>query len=50
VFRRELLLGDGVQSVQAMPSGVIWTSYVDEGIFGRLGWSRGMPPFAAALR
>lgn len=38
-FRRELLLGDGIQSVQTTPSGVIWTSYFDEGIFGNFGWN-----------
>jgi hypothetical protein len=37
-FAREILLGDGVQSVQATSSGVIWTSYFDEGVFGNYGW------------
>jgi hypothetical protein len=37
-FAREILLGDGIQSVQATSSGVIWTSYFDEGIFGNYGW------------
>jgi hypothetical protein len=35
---RELLLGDGIQSVQATSSGVIWTSYFDEGVLGNHGW------------
>lgn len=37
-FAREILLGDGIQSVQATSSGVIWTSYFDEGVFGNYGW------------
>jgi hypothetical protein len=37
-FAREILLGDGIQSVQASSSGVIWASYFDEGIFGNYGW------------
>jgi hypothetical protein len=36
---REILLGDGIQSVQATSDGVIWTSFVDEGVFGNYGWS-----------
>ncbi|MFL5339503.1 MAG: hypothetical protein ACJ8F7_04980 [Gemmataceae bacterium] len=35
---REILLGDGIQSVQTTGEGVIWTSYFDEGIFGSFGW------------
>jgi hypothetical protein len=38
-FNREILLGDGIQSVQATSSGIIWTSFFDEGIFGNFGWS-----------
>ena len=38
-FAREILLGDGIQSVQATSKGVIWTSYFDEGIFGNYGWN-----------
>jgi outer membrane protein assembly factor BamB len=38
-FLREILLGDGIQTVQAMSSGVIWTSYFDEGVFGNYGWT-----------
>ena len=37
-FAREILLGDGIQTVQATYSGVIWTSYFDEGVFGNFGW------------
>ncbi len=37
-FIREILLGDGIQAVQATPGGVVWTSYFDEGIFGNYGW------------
>jgi hypothetical protein len=37
-FAREILLGDGIQSVQTTSSGVIWTSYFDEGVFGNYGW------------
>ncbi|OMF43514.1 hypothetical protein [Paenibacillus peoriae] len=35
----ELLLGDGIQSVQVTEEGTIWTSYFDEGIFGNYGWN-----------
>jgi hypothetical protein len=38
-FVREFLLGDGIQSVQTTPGGVIWTSYFDEGVFGNFGWN-----------
>src|SRR5919204_7050215 len=37
-FSREVLLGDGIQSVQTTPGGIIWTSYFDEGVFGNYGW------------
>ncbi|MBI1325905.1 hypothetical protein GC170_22320 [bacterium] len=46
-FLREILIGDGIQSVQTTPQGVIWTSYFDEGIFGNYGW--GNPVGAAGL-
>ncbi|HEV8067358.1 MAG TPA: hypothetical protein VGP76_06460 [Planctomycetaceae bacterium] len=36
----EILLGDGIKSVQTTPAGVIWTSYFDEGVFGNFGWER----------
>lgn len=38
-FVREILLGDGIQTVQATSEGVIWTSYFDEGVFGNDGWN-----------
>ena len=37
-FVREILLGDGIRSVQTTAAGVIWTSFIDEGIFGNYGW------------
>uniref|UniRef100_B8HNM5 Uncharacterized protein n=1 Tax=Cyanothece sp. (strain PCC 7425 / ATCC 29141) TaxID=395961 RepID=B8HNM5_CYAP4 len=37
-FSREILLGDGIQSVQTTAEGVIWTSFFDEGVFGNFGW------------
>lgn len=37
-FVRGILLGDGIHSVQATSDKVIWTSYIDEGIFGNFGW------------
>jgi len=37
-FLREILLGDGVQTMQATSHGELWTSYFDEGIFGNYGW------------
>jgi len=37
-FEREILLGDGVQWVQATSKGVIWASFFDEGVFGNYGW------------
>ncbi|WP_155638636.1 hypothetical protein [Burkholderia cepacia] len=36
----EILLGDGIQSVQVTGTGEIWTSYFDEGVFGNFGWER----------
>lgn len=36
---REILLGDGIQSVQTTSNGVIWTSFFDEGVFGNYGWN-----------
>jgi hypothetical protein len=38
-FDREILLGDGIHSVQATSLGTIWTSYFDEGVFGNFGWT-----------
>lgn len=37
---RRFLLGDGIQDVQTTPSGLIWTSFFDEGVFGNYGWER----------
>ena len=37
-FVRGMLLGDGVETIQATASGEIWASYFDEGIFGNYGW------------
>jgi hypothetical protein len=34
---RELLLGDGIATVQTTDSGLIWTSFFDEGVFGNYG-------------
>jgi hypothetical protein len=39
-FAREILLGDGIESVQTTSAGVIWTSYFDEGVFGNFGWDQ----------
>jgi hypothetical protein len=38
-FVREMLLGDGIQSVQTTSQGFIWTSFFDEGVFGNFGWT-----------
>lgn len=38
-FQREMLLGDGIQAVQATSAGSVWVSYFDEGVFGNFGWS-----------
>jgi hypothetical protein len=46
-FAREMLLGDGINSVQTTRDGVIWTSYFDEGVFGNYGWRN--PVGAAGL-
>jgi hypothetical protein len=35
---REILLGDGIQRIQTTSTGMIWTSFFDEGIFGNYGW------------
>lgn len=37
-MRRSILLGDGIQDVQASSKGVIWTSFFDEGVLGNYGW------------
>lgn len=38
--QRRFLLGDGIQDVQTTRSGLIWTSFFDEGVFGNYGWER----------
>ncbi|MGL5076251.1 MAG: hypothetical protein ACRDBG_10530, partial [Waterburya sp.] len=38
-FSREILLGDGIESVQTTSGGIIWTSFFDEGVFGNFGWN-----------
>ena len=43
----EILLGDGIRSVQVTGTGEIWTSYFDEGVFGNFGW--GVPVGASGL-
>lgn len=32
------IFGDGIEDIKVEQSGVIWTSYFDEGIFGNYGW------------
>jgi hypothetical protein len=46
-FIRELLLGDGIETIQATTRGELWVSYFDEGIFGNNGWRN--PVGAAGL-
>lgn len=36
-------IGDGVNDVQTTPSGDIWVSYFDEGVFGNYGWGLSGP-------
>ncbi len=36
-MKREFLLGDGINRVQTLTDGRIWTSYFDEGVFGNFG-------------
>ncbi|MBP6749356.1 MAG: hypothetical protein KA144_06930 [Xanthomonadaceae bacterium] len=38
-FRRAIVLGDGIGTVQTARDGTIWTGYFDEGVFGNLGWT-----------
>lgn len=38
-WRRQFLLGDGIEDVQTTSDGHIWTSYFDEGVFGNYGWN-----------
>lgn len=46
-FVRELLLGDGIETIQTTRRGELWASYFDEGIFGNFGWKE--PVGAAGL-
>lgn len=39
VLKRQFILGDGIQSIQATSRGEIWTSFFDEGVFGNYGWT-----------
>jgi hypothetical protein len=39
---REILLGDGIQVMQTTADGMIWTGFMDEGIFGNFGWDQPM--------
>jgi len=48
-LRRELVLGDGINDVQATAAGAIWVSYSDEGVYGNFGWGYSdSPPVGAA--
>ena len=38
IFRRGILLGDGIEAIQSTSGGQLWTSYFDEGVFGNFGW------------
>jgi hypothetical protein len=38
-FLRAILMGDGIETVQATRRGELWTSYFDEGVFGNFGWN-----------
>jgi len=38
-FRRDFLLGDGINRVQTTADGRIWVGYFDEGVFGNFGWT-----------
>ncbi|MBB5203547.1 hypothetical protein HNQ51_000840 [Inhella inkyongensis] len=46
-FLRAILLGDGIQNLQATRRGALWVAYFDEGIFGNFGWRE--PVGAAGL-
>ena len=39
-FVRGMLLGDGIETLQATRSGEVWAAYFDEGVFGNFGWQR----------
>lgn len=44
---RKFALGDGIQDLQTTPSGDIWASYFDEGVFGDTVGSAGLVRFDA---
>lgn len=47
-LRREFVLGDGIEDVQATPTGEFWVSYFDEGVIGNYGWGgKNAPPVGA---
>lgn len=35
---RTACVGDGIEHVRTTPSGAVWVSYFDEGVYGNLGW------------
>ena len=37
-FKREFLLGDGIEDLQTTSDGVIWSSFFDQGVMGDRGW------------
>ena len=39
-FVRGILLGDGINAIQATRGGEIWAGYFDEGVFGNFGWNQ----------
>lgn len=39
-FRRAIVLGDGIGTMQTARDGRIWTGYFDEGVIGNFGWTR----------
>jgi hypothetical protein len=39
VKKDEILLGDGIQTIQSTKNGTLWTGYFDEDVFGNYGWS-----------
>lgn len=49
VKKDEILLGDGIQTIQSTKNGMLWTGYFDEGVFGNNGWSEpvGVPGLIA---
>ena len=46
--KREFLLGDGINHVQADAKGNVWVAYFDEGVYGNFGWQHDGGPFGAA--